>query len=482
MIHLFVLLKLMSYFCLQEEFDGFSEREITKVAKKLSTITAALAATYKQNAPSQSPSKQLVSGPRPIRQSASWSRVKVRQSYNTMLKDSLVRQTKTRISPKGKVSASKTGDNKRGRKAHVKLKTIKIRLGTGGKRGQIVHGRGSLPREWTSSDDDSDLEPLASKVWAPKGRSKTWSEAEHIKSKRSAKIAGLVRLPERSLAKQLLVKAKASQKKLQAAKTPGLCHRKQFVLPTVSSRSSRKIIPNKRFLEDSYGEMTSSSTVKKVKTEAEMSVTAVLSETVTADVSMPLANTTPVIDPKVSLFDQPLIVEGKRQRKPSMRLIRQLSDDTVVDHKRKQSEERRKGSGHLVLPSSGSVDSLEDLDRSVAATKRHGQSILRKAKLRLNQAAMNRSKAALVRSLKRKMRREQEAGVSTSTQQQFLPLDMKPLSVQISPIKFGVLSPETPVFGAAGLSAGQLIILHGKFSCRNTLLCHEQGWPSFPLV
>ena len=352
--------------------------------------------------------------------------MKIRQSYDAMVRGGLVKRT-THISPKVQKHNEKSHKSKRsreGRKAHVKLKTIKIRLGVGRKSGKIIP-RGSSSSS-SNSDSDSDFEPLSSKVFVSKHKSKKSTEKKNRKSTNS--VPGIVRLPERSLAKQLLVKAKAGRNKLQ------------FVLPTVSSRSSRKIIPNKRFLEDSYGEMTST-TMKKVRTEEETLVESVPIpfETVTPDVCVSVASVDPAIDPKLSLFDQPLIVEGKRHRKPSLRLIRQLSDDTPVDNKRSQ----------LVLPSSGCVDSLG----AVVVTKRHGQDILRKAKLRLNQAAMNRSKKALARSLKRKMRREQKkAGVSTSLQ--FLPLDSKPLSVQISPIKFGVLSPETPVFGAAGLSAG----------------------------
>ena len=375
----------------------------------------------------------------------------MRQSYDALLKEGLVKQTKTRISPKVQKGDTKGNlSGKRGRKAHVKLKSIKIRLGTNGKRGKIIHGGRSPAPKLTSSDDDSDLEPLVSKL--PPSKRKAWMHKSKVK------VAGLIRLPERSLAKQLLVKAKAKQKQQQQTgsaltlgvdrKGPVTCHRKQFVLPTVSSRSARKIIPNKRLLEGSYGDITSLSTVKKVKTE-ETSLTPDQSNTVAPNISTPLVAAPPAVDPKISLFDQPLIVEGKRQRKPSMRLIRQLSDDTFVEHKRKQEDKRK------VLPSSGSADSLEDVDRSLAATKRHGQSILRKAKLRLNQAALNRSKAALARSLKRKMRREQAA---TSSSQQFLPLDVKPLSVQVSPIKFGVMSPDTPVFGAAALGAGQSLM------------------------
>ena len=380
----------------------------------------------------------------------------MRQSYDALLKEGLVRQTKTQTSPKVQKGDTKgNSSGKRGRKAHVKLKSIKIRLGTNGKRGKIIHGRGSPAPRLSSSDDDSDLEPLVTKL--PPSKRKAWMKMGH---KSKVKVAGLIRLPERSLAKQLLVKAKAKQKQQKQTgsalalgvdrKGPATCHRKQFVLPTVSSRSARKIIPNKRLLEDSYGDITSLSTVKKVKTE-ETSLTPDQSNTLAPDISTPLVAVPPAIDPKISLFDQPLIVEGKRQRKPSMRLIRQLSDDTFVEHKRKQEDKRK------VLPSSGSADSLEDVDRSLAATKRHGQSILRKAKLRLNQAALNRSKAALARSLKRKMRREQAA--SSSSSQQFLPLDVKPLSVQVSPIKFGVMSPDTPVFGAATLGAGQCLML-----------------------
>jgi hypothetical protein len=80
----------------------------------------------------------------------------------------------------------------------------------------------------------------------------------------------------------------------------------------------------------------------------------------------------------VGLFDKPLVLEGKRERKPSKRLIHKWNEEYQKPTSPKQNEKQ-----------------LQSL-----ATKQRGKNILQKAKLCLNQAKLNKSKAALAASFR----------------------------------------------------------------------------------
>ncbi|KAL4228619.1 Histone-lysine N-methyltransferase [Mactra antiquata] len=229
---------------------------------------------------------------------------------------------------------------------------------------------------------------------------------------------------EMDMAKFLLEKAKqanalqeqARVKKMAAARSPVQVQKKTFVLPSQSSRSSRVIKPNKRFLEDD-------SFHSLVKKKAKPSLTP-NNESLTSDNNSSLSKATDEklcfspnssgvtsVESGVGLLDQPLIVDGKRDRKPSLKL--QLSDDDIPFLSPTQSSltsplaAPKLGTG---LFSKSQFQKASEKQRlgmmGFGASRLHGASIVQKAKLQLNRAALNKSKAALARSLKAEMKRE----------------------------------------------------------------------------
>jgi hypothetical protein len=224
------------------------------------------------------------------------------------------------------------------------------------------------------------------------------------------------------MAKFLLEKAKQASKlqeqakarRLAAIKNPTPIQRKEFVLPTQSSRSSRVIKPNKRFLEDDSLHMI----VKKPKSEEETvdispsrpkNGSPAISRQISVDVL-----TSPVSPPNTNnsgLLDQPLIVDGKRDRKPSLRL--QLSDSELSIFSPPKSTmvhplaAPKLGTGLFQQSQFQKASEKQKLSMmGFGSSRLHGASIVQKAKLQLNRAALNKSKAALARSLKAEMKRE----------------------------------------------------------------------------
>lgn len=224
------------------------------------------------------------------------------------------------------------------------------------------------------------------------------------------------------MAKFLLEKAKqaniiqeqAKAKRLAAAKNPSQVQKREFVLPKQSSRSSRVIKPNKRFLEEDI----LSPTLKK-KTKAE-SPAASFSPSVSLKRTSFSANnsekfTSAGNDPKelfpnqsAGLLDQPLIVAGKRDRKPSLKL--QLSDEESLFSPKKSpliSPLAAPKLGTGIFQQSQFQKAPDKLKFGILGSgRKHGASIVQKAKLQLNRAALNKSKAALARALKAEMKRE----------------------------------------------------------------------------
>lgn len=125
------------------------------------------------------------------------------------------------------------------------------------------------------------------------------------------------------------------------------------------------------------------------------------------------------------MFDQPLITEGKRERKPSQKLkgtengFQSLSASFSPEDSRKvhltpsklgQSIQSSLSPPiRIAPPKFGNTPfrSLTQQNNDIEATKRSGHNILRKAKLQLNRTALNKSKAALAKSLKKEMKREE---------------------------------------------------------------------------
>ena len=273
---------------------------------------------------------------------------------------------------------------------------------------------------------------------------KRHDEELHGKHKKVLCVPKSKKNADAKLAKQILAKAKQTSKKNSSTqgtppgdktfnKSPSKHKSLSPVLvsksPPVSSRSSRLIIPPKRFIEEedhlvfakqvrAFGDSDVMTLSERPLVEVDptapssLADTGHMSPTTTGVPDISLDALSPAS--KQALLDRPLIIEGKRQRKPSMKIIMKLSEGEVRSKKlenRKRIEEiKQQGASSsgdhqgadiaLSLQTEDEDSHLEQLEKNAEATKRSGQSILRKAKLQLNRAAINRSKAALARSLK----------------------------------------------------------------------------------
>lgn len=466
------------------------------------------------------------------------SRVKtvVRKSYKQIIKEGLAKPTKSHfvasikelnrsLAPKEKKkqklvpSPEKEKDNvtqKTDKKELTKLKNIKIRLKADGKEGKIVRGRGRP----SIYEKQSMLEMVEGKGHG-RGKRADFNMAErHVGGKAAQKaLCGstvmshrgpgrpkkIVHVPatkqvEKSRAKHLLAKAKKGSKPAGVKKnvvqniehsTPH--QRKTFILPTQSSRSSRVIKPNKRFLEDDSVHAFSAKKVKfgdgcskSVTSPLYVSVGDSDNSAMWTDVESPGVGlhqgSTPSSfcpgksqDPKTCLFEQPLIVTGKRQWKPSLKVRMKLGEEEEAEPKDKGHGKKpaflTTPPGHEVSPGSilptspfaeprfglfsqmgcGPMYPAEDaqeqgplagLDRDSQAKKRSGNNILRRAKLQLNRAALNRSKAALARKLKVQMKKEARLEEKRQKLGPLSPLGtISSLHLQTTPPKAGYESP-----------------------------------------
>ena len=258
-----------------------------------------------------------------------------------------------------------------------------------------------------------------------------------------------VRKTDKDMAKFLLEKAKqaqklAQQKREKSGKTP--IQRKEFVLPTQSSRSSRVIIPNKRFLEDD-----SVHSVVKKKSKLEN----------TNQNEIKSSGQVSVTDKRqIGLLDQPLVLDGKRERKMSVKMRQKSSDGSYWEDFEHLQEKKTISpykpvrdlspasqtavvSSPLAAPKFGTslfsqsgsqfqkASEQQRLEMMGFSSRKQGTSIVQKAKLKLNRAALNKSKAALARSLKAKMKREaqfEELGLQQQVQEskppKILPTDV----------------------------------------------------------
>ncbi|XP_076321290.1 histone lysine N-methyltransferase trithorax isoform X2 [Tachypleus tridentatus] len=98
--------------------------------------------------------------------------------------------------------------------------------------------------------------------------------------------------------------------------------RKTFTIPSVSANSARKIIPRKRFL-DEFDSPVQYSVSKKPRFQSKNLSTTFM--------SYPYVSSKKVLDEiddskKIGLLDQPLVLEGKRPWKPSLKVQMKLSE------------------------------------------------------------------------------------------------------------------------------------------------------------
>ena len=401
-----------------------------------------------------------------------------------------------------------------------KLKRIKIRLGSDGQAAKIVRSRGrpciyeqschmagqsgeqklikkKKQEQVVAKSDDSDddgilysIKPLSEKVKlknCPKVSKKNQSSPrKHAEPAKSKKPNQAVTLPQKvrasAIAKQLLTRAKHTGKGGKPTHSRATAEdnvkktmkRKQFVMPSVSSRSARKITPNKRFFDENF---RGADQEYLLSAEHAMEIPPLMRVGENAIPSESLDSGSVLLQsPKRGLFDLPQIMEGKRERKPSMKLIRKFQDEPQPTPKRisdevlrKQDSPRRMSAwkqSHLLKSRTSSSERRRgDRSGKIRSIKQGHSAILQKAKFRLNQAAVNRSKAALAKTLKKEMNQGSIRG-STNIGKGKDKSDKRPLkhpqfgavpisAAPVSPIKTS-LKKEPAKFGSSGLPQGNI--------------------------
>lgn len=383
----------------------------------------------------------------------------------------------------------------------------------------------------TTGDDDGDSSDSDVKYSLSASKPNVLDKKD-LPAKRKEKLKKVIVIPksnivDTNLAKQLLAKAKSEKQK--KVKVPKKVHIKQFILPAVSSRSSRKIIPNKRFFQDSVGfsggvqssaqfirekkapvsddviqpvivvqepgpaasyvigqkplikhkatsaisgtvqmsrfkkikpmlkittsvKKTSSSKLSKIKCTKALAKSSLKTKTKLKAEGIPKSknkkeinsnekNESPIkIQDKVEHKSDSVelitdVVEGKRERKPSSKLLDKWNDeDATSPSKAKPPQEQIKKTKGKKCSFEEEMSKIAQLEQEAQAKRRSGKNILQKAKLRLNQAALNQSKAALAKSLEKEMR-QMNATTEISPDASLQALPMNELSVELSPLK-----------------------------------------------
>ena len=404
-------LKHLLIFVFQEEFDGFSEADVACVVKKLQDLENELHELTKPV--TQKP--ELSNSVKPV----SVSDGNLKKQNKRQLKKAAGEKTYKQLIKEGHAKPLKEGQvrkGKVGRPKKLEHATQKVRfhfkgLKTKGRvrKAQKTHKlrrrdskrspkrKSEHDKSMDSDDDDDDdndddirytissfcdndseaKEETGEKPKPRRGRPPLLSKQKLKENQKKAVVIPRSKKVDTSLAKQLLSRAKRVRQEQRKNSPPSVVQRRQFVLPTVSSRSSRKIIPNKRFIEDGVEGVIFSSPVTNKPADKPSE-----------------ANT--VVNP-VPSTGSPSV---KRGRKPSVKILQKLNDEDITD------------AAEVTKPSRKKV--IRHSENESKATQKRGRSILQKAKLRLNQATLNKSKVALARSLKRQMKKDDQKRLVSS--------------------------------------------------------------------
>jgi hypothetical protein len=171
-------------------------------------------------------------------------------------------------------------------------------------------------------------------------------------------------------AKQLLTKARSRDSRTDAEEKPAVARAPrwhgQVRLPEQSSRSSRKITLNKRFLDDSYSTF---SQVKKAKLDENDLPSSNAVQTPEQPDMAPVEKA-PIELPaprKIGLFEQPLICTTKRQPKPLQKLIAKWSEDYDSHNARARTHDNK-----CDKLNAGKLESVENL-RPLTLTAVHSR-------------------------------------------------------------------------------------------------------------
>jgi hypothetical protein len=194
-------------------------------------------------------------------------------------------------------------------------------------------------------------------------------------------------------AKQLLTKARCRDTRTDVEKKPAVARAPrwhgQVRLPEQSSRSSRKITLNKRFLDDSYSTF---SQVKKAKLDENDLPSSNAVQTLVLPDMAPLekAPTELPAPRKIGLFEQPLICNTKRQPKPLQKLIAKWSEDYDSHTARVRTHDNK-----CDKLDAGKLESVENLrPLSVTAVHHSRKASVDKAKRFLTRVGPAASRAA----------------------------------------------------------------------------------------
>jgi hypothetical protein len=237
-----------------------------------------------------------------------------------------------------------------------------------------------------SEESDSDLSTASSS-----GTKYCLASEKPVHSRVRAKVTIPLQKPQSSVAaraKQLLIKARCRDVRTDEEKKPAVWAPRwhgKFQLPEQSSRSSRKITLNKRFLDDSYSTFSQKKKAKldvsdvPVQTTAQPEVVPI--EKAPADVPVPR---------KMGLFEQPLICNTKRKPKPLQTLIAKWSEDYDSNSSRVRSHDNK--SDKLEAGKLGSVENLRPLTATAIRCGRKAS--VDKAKRFLTRVGASASQAA----------------------------------------------------------------------------------------
>ncbi|OWF41440.1 uncharacterized protein LOC110462400 isoform X2 [Mizuhopecten yessoensis] len=498
----------------EEDFEGFTPKDVQKSEKKLKAMLALCEDSPEKIVPSSKPASSRIAKAK-VNLTATDRGRGVRKSYTELLKHGIVKPSKPSLLKQAREETQKTlkikfkikkeksgleGSPKLSRKSLDK-KSVKFDLTPKGQgKGKSIE-KGSKKMAVVPVKQKKGKKCLErTEEETPRYAKKKVKEKDKLSSVKGSKgVKG-----QQNLAKQLLQKARKGQQTVKVqgkVKSPIMSPkspknqaypRKQFVLPTQSSRSSRVIIPNKRFLEqDDFNQimtkrtrMEESALSPKSETSAATSPRSRVQERLKVKTeqlkspqltslspgpavphippgqltSLSPGPTVPHVPPghlfdpmegqTLSLYDQPLIIEGKRARKPSLKVRIKLTDERIqafqvksfekklearktIEAEKAQTSELKRvhltpsklaGAVTSKLPTSpifappkfgvsgrsalSERQRLEALEKEALATRRKGHNILRKAKLQLSRSALNRSKADFARTLKKEIKME----------------------------------------------------------------------------
>ncbi|XP_069115617.1 uncharacterized protein [Argopecten irradians] len=477
----------------EEDFEGFTPKDVQQSERKLKALLAQCESSPEKVLPSYKPIGKRLAKVKDTAASSDRGRG-IRKSYTELLKHGIVKPSK--------ISTVKQAREETQKSLKIKFKVRKERTSSESSRKSLDKKTVKFDFTPKGQGKRKSLEPSVKKTGTAKkgkndsdnGKIPQYSKKKVKERDKLVSVQGSKGIKgQQNLAKQLLQKARKGQ---QSVKVPGKVKspvtspksprgpvhpKKQFILPTQSSRSSRVIIPNKRFLEqDDFNQiMTKRSRVDdsglspkpetfpatsprvKVAEKSKVKDEHLKTPQLTSLSSGPTIPLPPghLFDPmeagqsSLSLYDQPLIVEGKRARKPSLKVRIKLTDERIQAFQVKSFEKKlqarktieaekaavqsvpeskkvhltpSKLAGAVTSPSKLTTSPifappkfgvsgqsalserqrLEALEKEALATRRKGHNILRKAKLQLSRSALNRSKADFARTLKKEIKME----------------------------------------------------------------------------